>query len=103
MMERFEMPVMNKVPGATAVGTKADKKTPEPIAIYDVENEDLSVESSLKKSSTKAYKNDKNIRKRKPWDTDETFNLSTNELQRYVINKQLKLIHLQMEREKNPD
>lgn len=90
MLECYEKLVINRIPGTTAIGTKTDKKDPKMIAYNAIESEIENVHVSDESSSDEAPKAENRpnkLLKRKPWDIDETFPLTTNQLQRFVLNE----------------
>lgn len=84
VLERYWKLVMNRVPGDTAIGFKADKKDPKKIADNAIENDGENFHVSDESSSAENRSN--KLYKMKPLDMDETFSIMKKELLRFVLN-----------------
>lgn len=107
ILEEYERPVIMKMPGAVSIGAEG-KISSSPNETYDWDSSTtvlingkqcLPTSNSESEKTPKAAEDAKRLLRKKTKDTDETCKLSTAELQRLVLNEQLRLIRFQMKRE----
>lgn len=101
ILDQYEKPVIMKIPGAASVGIQSKSDDGSSGVCISLTNNTQYTEPE-KEVTTQTAHAPEDLRKslkRKTKDTDETCKLSTGELQRLVLNEQLLLIRLQMQRE----
>lgn len=104
LLTQEDNPVFTKVPGGVALGLEAKKKVPDTSEFEDlcVENdvETDFIQQNIDEPSTSSSSKFSRTVKKLPFETDDTKNLTTPQLQRQVLLQQMELQKIQIEKEK---